>query len=98
MCLSEGGHEDYTRLARAMDDERLRQLDCYYRNELGLAANTAEMALHSIVICELDQTSRTHSPFQALALALQPPWSLRGDDQTMASTAGPVELLAPACD
>ena len=45
MCLSEGGHDDYTRLARAMDDERLRQLDCYYRNELGLAANTAEMAL-----------------------------------------------------
>ena len=54
MCLSEGGHEDYTRLARAMDDERLRQLDRYNRDELGLAANTAEMALHSIVICELE--------------------------------------------
>jgi len=27
MCLSEEGHEDYTRLARGMDDERLQQLD-----------------------------------------------------------------------
>ena len=98
MCLSDEGNDDYSLLASGIDDERLQQLDLYYRDELGLAANTAEMALHSIVICELDQTSRTHSPFQALALALQPPWSLRGDDQKMAGTAGPVELLATACD
>ena len=51
MCLSYEGHEAYTRLARGMDDERLRQLDRYYRDELGSAANTAEMELHSIVIC-----------------------------------------------
>jgi hypothetical protein len=54
MCLSEEGHEDYTRLARGMDDERLQQLDRYYRVELGLAADTAEMELHSIVIRELE--------------------------------------------
>jgi hypothetical protein len=54
MCLSEEGHEDYTRLARGMDDERLQQLDRYYRDELGLAADTAEMELHSIVIRELE--------------------------------------------
>ena len=54
MCLSDEGHEAYTRLARGMDDERLRQLDRYYRDELGLAADTAEMELHSIVIRELE--------------------------------------------
>lgn len=54
MCLSEEGHQDYTRLARGMDDERLRQLDRYYRDELGLAADTAEMELHCIVSRELE--------------------------------------------
>jgi hypothetical protein len=54
MCLSPESHEDFTRLAREMDDERLQAVDHHYRVERGLACNTIEMELHSIVIRELE--------------------------------------------
>jgi hypothetical protein len=54
MCLSPESHEDFTRLAREMDDERLQAVDHHYRVEGGLACNTVEMELHSIVIRELE--------------------------------------------
>jgi hypothetical protein len=54
MCLSPESHEDFTRLAREMDDERLQAVDHHYRVELGLGCNTVEMELHSIVIRELE--------------------------------------------
>lgn len=54
MCLSNETHEEFSRLARAMDDERLHSLDHHYRVELGPRCNTVDLELHSIVLFELE--------------------------------------------
>jgi len=54
MCLSDETRDEYWRLARAMDDERLHKLDHYYRIELGPRCDTVDMELHFIVSRELE--------------------------------------------
>jgi len=54
MCLSNDAHADYSRLARAMDDEQLEELDRYYREDLGRSCTTVDLELHGIVRCELE--------------------------------------------
>lgn len=54
MCLSNDAHAAYSRLARAMDDEQLEELDRYYREDLGRGCTTVDMELHGIVRCELE--------------------------------------------
>ena len=50
MCLSRKGYERYCRLARNLDDEKLLELDAYYRYN---TSNTVEQQLHSIVSGEI---------------------------------------------
>jgi len=50
MCLSPEAHAHYLRLARAMDDEQLQELDRHYQAERG---TTVDMQLHSIVLYEI---------------------------------------------
>jgi hypothetical protein len=54
MCLSEKSREEYRRLARAMDDERLHKLDRYYRIELGAHCDTVDLELLYIVSREIE--------------------------------------------
>lgn len=54
MCLSNETHEEFSRLARALDDKRLHSLDHHYRVELGPRCNTVDLELHSIVLFELE--------------------------------------------
>ena len=54
MCLSNDAHAAYSRLARAMDDEQLEELDRYYREDLGRGCTTVDLELHGIVRCELE--------------------------------------------
>ena len=54
MCLSHQARAAYRRRARAMDDERLHELDHHYRLVLGPRRSTVDLELHRIVISELE--------------------------------------------
>ena len=54
MCLSDESRNEYRRLARAMDDERLQKLDHYYRIGLGAHCDTVDLELRYIVSREIE--------------------------------------------
>ena len=50
MCLTADSHKQFVELARAFENEKLLELDKYYRNRIG---TSAEWELHGIVMYEI---------------------------------------------
>jgi len=50
MCLNAEAHNHFIELARALENEKLLELDKHYRNRSG---TSVEWELHGIVMCEI---------------------------------------------
>ena len=68
-----------------MDDEQLHRLDHHYRIELGTRYTTVGHELHIIITSELESRPQQSIRHLNRAIALQPPLTSSGGQQTLAN-------------